>query len=90
ELAPKDEIFTNPLHPYTQALFSSIPRGMPQGASGKSKFKVIEGAVPEASSKPKGCYFHPRCSIKKERCCNVYPEFLEVSPGHEVSCFMAG
>ncbi|MBU1809992.1 MAG: ABC transporter ATP-binding protein [Candidatus Omnitrophica bacterium] len=90
ELAPKDEIFTNPLHPYTQALFSSIPRGMPRGNSGKSEFKVIQGVVPDASSKPKGCYFHPRCCLRKEVCTEGYPEFIEARPEHWVSCFMAG
>jgi len=84
ELATIEEIFACPLHPYTQALFSSIS----QKESKEKKLKAIEGTVPDASSKPKGCHFHPRCPLKKEICINSYPEFIEIKPQHWVSCFM--
>lgn len=85
ELATKEEIFVNPVHPYTQALFASIP----QDESYKERLKVIEGTVPDPSSKPKGCHFHPRCPNKGDVCTSGYPEFIEIRPYHWVSCFMA-
>ncbi|UCC94512.1 MAG: ABC transporter ATP-binding protein [Candidatus Omnitrophota bacterium] len=85
ELATMSEIFAKPLHPYTRALLSSIPHGALQ----KNKLKVIEGAVPNPASKPKGCHFHPRCPIKKEMCTKEYPEYKEIKSAHEVSCFRA-
>jgi peptide/nickel transport system ATP-binding protein/oligopeptide transport system ATP-binding protein len=85
EVAETNEIFSGPLHPYTQALFSSIP----QDSFYREKLKVIEGVVPDPAAKPKGCYFHPRCSLRKDVCVNGYPEFKEVKSGHWVSCFMA-
>jgi len=86
ELAKTKEILTNPLHPYTKALFSSLPRGQLH----KVKLKTIEGTVPNPSAKPKGCYFHPRCPIKKEMCIKGCPHFGKVKPAHWVSCFRAG
>ena len=85
ELASLEEIFNSPLHPYTKALFSSIPD---QGVS-KERLKVIEGVVPNPADKPSGCHFHPRCPMKKKRCEDKYPEFREASPDHGVSCFFA-
>ncbi|MCF7907301.1 MAG: ABC transporter ATP-binding protein [Candidatus Omnitrophica bacterium] len=82
ELAKTEEIFKNPLHPYTQALFSSIPRG----DCIKKKLKVIEGSVADPASKPLGCHFNPRCPKKKDNCLSQYPEYKEISPGHWVSC----
>lgn len=83
ELAKKEEIFKQPLHPYTQALFSSIPKG----DSIKAKLKVIEGSVADPANKPSGCYFNPRCRYKKENCLKQYPEYREFKPGHWVSCY---
>lgn len=83
ETASIEQIFTRPLHPYTKALFSSIPRG----ESYKNKLKAIKGTVVDSAYKPTGCYFHPRCPAKKEICVNAYPEFKEVNPGHWISCF---
>jgi len=86
ELAKTKEILNNPLHPYTKALFSSLPRGQLH----KVKLKTIEGTVPNPSAKPKGCHFHPRCPIKKEICTKSCPHFDEARPTHWVSCFRAG
>lgn len=85
ELAKTEEIFKNPLHPYTQALFSSIPKG----DCIKKKLKVIEGSVADPANKSSGCYFNPRCPIKKNNCLAQYPEYREISPGHWVSCHYA-
>tara|TARA_Y100000031_G_C8233607_1_gene392111 strand:- start:37 stop:999 length:963 start_codon:yes stop_codon:yes gene_type:complete len=78
-----EEIFKNPLHPYTKALFASIP----QAESKKARLKVIKGAVADPSAKPSGCHFHPRCPLAKNRCKVNYPEYREISPGHSLSCF---
>lgn len=83
ELASREEIFNSPLHPYTKALFSS----MPQGESRQGKLRVIGGTVPNPCAKPMGCHFHPRCPVKKEFCVSKNPEFIEVKPEHWVSCF---
>ena len=85
ELAGRDEIFNLPLHPYAQALLSSVP----QGKASKEKLKVIEGAVPDPALKPSGCHFHPRCPIKENVCLVEYPQYREISPGHWVSCHKA-
>ncbi|MBN2120508.1 MAG: ABC transporter ATP-binding protein [Candidatus Omnitrophica bacterium] len=81
-LGAKD-LFSKALHPYTQALLLSVPKDK----NSKEKFKVIKGNVPDPSSKPKGCYFHPRCPKVSEVCRREYPSFVEVEPEHWVSCF---
>ncbi|MBN3040801.1 MAG: ABC transporter ATP-binding protein [Candidatus Omnitrophica bacterium] len=83
ELADREEIFSNSLHPYTKALFSSIPKG----DSNKTKLKVIEGTVPDPADKPLGCHFHPRCPFKDKKCTQAYPGYREVSRNHWVSCY---
>lgn len=83
EVIPAAEIMENALHPYTKALISSLP----QNKKGKGKFSVISGNVPDSDNKPKGCHFHPRCGLKSGICLNGYPKFVEVSPGHGVSCY---
>jgi len=85
EIGEKKEVVKNPLHPYTKALFSSLPRS----GLRKGRLKVIEGVVVDPSSKPKGCFFHPRCLVKERKCEEVYPDFIEVTPHHWVSCFKA-
>lgn len=82
ELATTEEIFNHPLHPYTKALFASIPKGI----AGKEKLETIGGQVPDPADKPSGCYFHPRCRLKKDKCLQAYPEYREIKPGHWVSC----
>ncbi len=85
ELAETKEIFKNPLHPYTKALFSSIPKG----DAVKRKLKVIEGSVADPANKPSGCHFNPRCPENKENCQRGYPQYREIKPGHWVSCHYA-
>jgi len=83
ETAEVFEIFSSPLHPYTQALLESIPR------PGK-EFKSIPGIVPGLINPPSGCRFHDRCTYAKEICLVSKPSFLEVKKNHYVSCHLYG
>lgn len=82
ELGTKEEIFNNTLHPYTQALFSSIPL---INSERKIERITLEGDIPSPANPPEGCRFHTRCKYKKEICCQA-PEFIEDSNGHFVAC----
>lgn len=85
ELAGRDELFRNPLHPYTQALLSAVPVPDP---TLKKKRIVLEGDVPSPMNPPPGCAFHPRCRRAKPDCSDPEwrPEQEEVSSGHYVAC----
>ncbi len=85
ELTGRDELFKNPLHPYTQALMSAIPVPDPHL---KRQRIILKGDVPSPLNPPKGCRFHPRCPIAQEICSEQEPEFREVSPDHWVACWM--
>jgi oligopeptide/dipeptide ABC transporter ATP-binding protein len=85
ELTGRDELFKNPLHPYTQALMSAIPIPDPHL---KRKRIILKGDVPSPLNPPKGCRFHPRCPIAEEICSQQEPEFREVGPDHWVACWM--
>jgi peptide/nickel transport system ATP-binding protein/oligopeptide transport system ATP-binding protein len=87
ELAGRDELFENPLHPYTQALMSAIPIPKPNL---KRERVILKGEVPSPLDPPAGCRFHPRCPIAIEQCSVEEPGFLEVGPGHWVACFRVG
>jgi oligopeptide/dipeptide ABC transporter ATP-binding protein len=83
ELAPSHELYANPLHPYTKALLSAIPRPKP----GVKKERIrLEGDLPNPADPPKGCPFHTRCPIATERCKQERPEWKEVAPNHYVAC----
>ena len=86
ELAPTEEIYLNPRHPYTEALLSAIPRVDPI-----HKFKriLLPGEVANAADLPSGCCFHPRCKYCTERCKTEIPHWTEVSTGHYVACHRA-
>jgi peptide/nickel transport system ATP-binding protein len=83
ELGDKQTIFSNPLHPYTQALLAAIPVPVPER---KRKASELVGDVPSAINIPSGCRFHTRCRYAEEGCENKEPELVEVSPGHYVAC----
>jgi peptide/nickel transport system ATP-binding protein len=83
ELADKQAIFENPLHPYTQALLAAIPVPDPER---KRKASELVGDVPSAIDIPSGCRFHTRCKYAKETCEKEAPELVQVSPGHYVAC----
>ena len=83
ELAPTEKLFTEPKHPYTQALLSSVPVPNPEVASlGQS----LEGEVADPANPPSGCYFHPRCPFAQEICRTTEPEFRQVTPDHFTRC----
>lgn len=87
ELAPADELYTHPLHPYTQALLSAIPIPDPKIERSRSRI-VLTGEVPSASSPPPGCIFSTRCPHAKEICYRVRPAWKEASPGHFTACHL--
>ncbi|MBE5784786.1 MAG: ATP-binding cassette domain-containing protein [Clostridiales bacterium] len=85
EYAPKEKIFSNPLHPYTQALFSAIPTPDPDV---KMNRVVLQGSIPSPANPPAGCKFHTRCSKCMDICSKVAPASKEVEPGHFVACHL--
>ena len=87
ELAPSDELFANPMHPYTKALLASIPEPDLDRARTK-KLEVIRGEVTSPVDPKPGCRFAARCEHCTGQCSESNPEFVEVKPGHFVSCFL--
>ena len=85
EYGEKEDIFRNPLHPYTKALFSAIPIPDPDA---KMNRIVLEGSIPSPANPPKGCKFHTRCPYATERCKCEVPAQKEVEPGHYVVCHL--
>jgi peptide/nickel transport system ATP-binding protein/oligopeptide transport system ATP-binding protein len=83
ELTDKRNLFTRPLHPYTEALLSAAP--IPDPAR-KRRRVVLEGDVPSPANPPSGCHFHPRCPYAIARCRSEDPRLREVAPGHQVAC----
>jgi len=81
ELAGVEELYTNPLHPYTQALMEAVPK---PGA----KLKPIGGAVPDLIDPPSGCRFHPRCPRAMDICQEKAPAIQEIAAGHKVACHL--
>jgi oligopeptide/dipeptide ABC transporter ATP-binding protein len=84
ELAPRKELYDNPLHPYTQALMSVIPIPKPRI---KRERIILQGEVPSPMNPPRGCRFHPRCPVVMEHCSLEDPKFLEDRQEHWVACF---
>ena len=85
EVAPSDELYDNPLHPYTKALLSSIPIPDPKVAR-ESQRVMLSGELPSPLHVPEGCRFHTRCPQACEGCSKAIPQLREVSPGHFVAC----
>jgi len=85
ELAQSDELFENPLHPYTRALLEAVPVPDPE-IEARRQHQVVKGEVPSPINPPSGCVFHPRCPFAVESCSRDLPEFRELRPGHWVAC----
>lgn len=86
EMAPSDELFSNPLHPYTKALLAAIPE--PDLSKRDNGFTIIKGEVSSPINVKPGCRFAKRCDFCSEDCKNVDPQLIEISPEHFVSCFL--
>ena len=87
EISESDELYENPLHPYTKALLSAIPIADPKLARTSSR-QIITGDLPSPLNIPTGCRFHTRCPYAKAECSSIEPELKEVSPGHSVACHL--
>jgi oligopeptide transport system ATP-binding protein len=88
EIADRNELYINPLHPYTQALLSAIPIPDPVIEATRERI-LLEGDVPSPSNPPSGCVFHTRCPIAIEDCQGDLPQLQEVLPEHWVACIRA-
>jgi len=88
ETAAVEMLFTQPLHPYTQALLSAIPVPDPKVEARRQRI-ILRGDVPSPAHPPAGCRFSTRCPIAEERCRVERPELKEVTRGHTVACFLA-
>ncbi|PAE95921.1 ABC transporter ATP-binding protein [Shouchella clausii] len=86
ELADRDRLYENPLHPYTKALLSALP--VPDPTHKKDRI-LLKGDIPNPASPPAGCKFHTRCPVAKDRCKKEVPAFREVEQGHFVACHFA-
>jgi oligopeptide transport system ATP-binding protein len=89
ELADCDELYDNPLHPYTQALLEAVPIPDPEIEAAR-EHHIVQGEVPSPINPPSGCVFHPRCSLATENCRQEVPELREIEPGHWVACTEVG
>ncbi|MCI6693237.1 MULTISPECIES: ABC transporter ATP-binding protein [unclassified Clostridium] len=87
EISDSNELYKNPLHPYTKALLSAIPIADPKKAK-KSEISLIKGDVPSPIDIPTGCRFHTRCPYATEKCKIVEPEMKEIEKNHFVSCHL--
>jgi peptide/nickel transport system ATP-binding protein len=83
EMADADELFANPRHPYTRALFSAIPVPRPRA---QKQRQILEGDVPSPMSPPSGCHLHPRCAYAIERCRIERPLLIDDGKGHATAC----
>ena len=88
EMADRNEIYRNPLHPYPKALLSAVP--IPDPVLDAQRERVmLSGEVPSPLNPPSGCVFHPRCPVVSDDCSRVLPELREVEPDHDVACIIA-
>lgn len=86
ESAATTELYTNPRHPYTEALLSAVPKPDPRL---RTEPIVLPGEVADPANPPSGCYFHPRCQYRIDRCATEEPLLREIAPEHFVSCHRA-
>jgi len=83
ELAATQDIFSCPMHPYTEALLSAIPTA---DENMTRELVILEGDIPSPVNPPKGCKFHTRCKYATDICMHVVPELTEIIPNHFVAC----
>jgi peptide/nickel transport system ATP-binding protein len=86
ELAAAEDLYANPMHPYTEALLSAVPRTDPDHVSSRI---VLPGDVPSPADPPPGCKFHPRCRYARDICSRQVPAWRELSADHWVACHLA-
>lgn len=86
EIAPAEALYAAPLHPYTEALLSAVPRPEPDRESQRI---LLEGEVPSPANPPTGCKFHPRCRYAEAVCSNEEPALVEIAPDHFAACHFA-
>jgi oligopeptide/dipeptide ABC transporter ATP-binding protein len=87
EVAPSASLYTNPCHPYTQALLAALPVADPKRPASHGP---VRGDVPSPMAPPPGCRFHPRCPHCMEVCPQRFPSLREIRPGHLVACHLYG
>ena len=87
EVAGRDDLYNNPLHPYTKSLLSSIPLPDPRK---RKELKPIQGEMPSAYNQPSGCKFHTRCPYVQDICRETVPELRQYQPDHLVACHLVG
>ena len=85
EIAPADQLFSNPQHPYTQALISAIPQVEKEKRVNRI---ILKGDIPNPADAPSGCYFHPRCPIAIDKCSSVTPTLKITGTNHLTSCHL--
>lgn len=85
EIAPRDSLFANPLHPYTKALLSAVP--IPNPTVKKERI-ILKGDIPSPAAPPSGCRFHTRCPFARESCREVIPPLQDIGNGHYVACHL--
>jgi len=85
ELADRDQLYEDPLHPYTRSLLSAVPVPDPKLERARKRI-VLPGDVPSPINPPSGCRFHPRCPIATDQCSRLVPDWREIQPGHWVAC----
>jgi oligopeptide/dipeptide ABC transporter ATP-binding protein len=84
EMASRDELYENPLHPYTQSLLSAVPIPDPKKERQRQRI-ILTGDVPSPLNPPSGCRFHTRCPYVEDHCSTVVPVWREITPGHWLS-----
>ncbi len=87
ELGPSEELYTNPQHPYTQALLSAVPHPDPSKAGNIDRV-ILQGDVPSPANPPKGCNFCTRCPVAVDICRNDEPEWRQIGEGHFAACHL--
>ncbi|EMS73148.1 ABC transporter ATP-binding protein [Ruminiclostridium cellobioparum] len=89
ELVESEELYKNPLHPYTQALLTAIPEPDPEMAKKRNRI-ILKGEIPSPVNPPSGCKFRTRCPFAKDLCSQQIPEFKDQGNGHYVACHFTG